>query len=53
MAGVKKHKNTKAEIEAQRSRTHKNKKEKYKKLIDEKPNDPHVKIWEKKVTLIG
>jgi len=34
---------------AQRARTKKNKERKYAKLIGERPNDIHVKAWQKKI----
>lgn len=42
-------KRTSAQSEAQKRRTAKNKKRKYTKLIEERPNDPHKKKWESKI----
>ena len=47
-----KHKNTTAEKEKQKQRTHKNLKNKYEDLILNKPQDPHVHQWERKLTEI-
>jgi len=40
---------TNAKRIAQRARTQKNKEKKYAKLIAERPNDIHVKAWQKKI----
>jgi hypothetical protein len=40
---------TSAKRIAQRARTKKNKENKYSKLIAERPNDVHVKAWQKKI----
>ena len=43
----KKHKNSKGELSAQKMRTHRNQAKRFKKMIEENPNSPHIKVWQK------